>query len=90
MHVDLKRLHLQYFFFHTDRLLNISIKRKTDYISTIIRRMITADAARVVGLLQHYVSLTLPVCIGPRSLNADVRNDWRPENDEFSFVYRKL
>ena len=33
---------------------------------------------------------TLPVCIGHRSLNAGVRNAWRPENDEFSLVYRKL
>ena len=78
------------FFFHTNHLLNVSLKRKTDNISTLRRRMTAAEAARAVGLLQQYVSLTLPVCIGPLSLNANVRNDWRPANDELSLVCRKL
>ena len=92
MHVELARLHLQHFFFFylTTHLLIASLKRKTDNISIILRRITTADRARAVGMLQQYVSITLPVCIGHRWLNAGVRNAWRPENDEFSLVYRKL
>ena len=67
-----------------------TVKRKTDSISTFIRRMTTAETARAVGLLQQYVSSTLPVCLGPRLWNADVRNDWLPENDELSLVCREL
>ena len=90
MHVELARLHLQYFFFFylTSHLLNASLKRKTDNMSIIIRRITTAERARAVGMLQQYVLITLSVCIGHRSLNAGVRNAWRPENDEFSLVYR--
>ena len=44
MHVDLDRLYLQYFF-HTNHLLNVSLKRKTDNISTLVRHMIAAEAA---------------------------------------------
>ena len=46
--------------------------------------------ARAVGVLQQNVSITLCVCIDHRSLDAGVRNAWRPENKEFSSVYRKL
>ena len=77
-------------FYLTTHLLNASLKRKTDNISIIIRRIITAEKARAVGMLQQYVSITLFVCIDHRSLNAGVRNVWRPENDEFSLVYHKL
>ena len=90
MHVGLARLHLQHFFYLTTHLLNASLKRKTDIISIIIRRITTAERARAIDMLQQYVSITLPVCIGHRSLNADVQNAWRLENDGFSLVYRKL
>ena len=79
-----------FFFYLTTHLLNASLKGKTDNISIIIRRVTTAERARAVGMLQQYVSITLPVCIGHRSLNADVQNAGRLENDEFSLVYRKL
>ena len=88
MHVELASLHLQPFYL-TTHLLNASLKRKTDNISIILRRITTAERARAVGMLQQYVSITLPVYIGHRSLNAGVRNAWRPVNDEFSLVYRK-
>ena len=65
----------------TTHLLNASIKRKTGNISTIVRRITTAERARTVGMLQQYVSIALSVCIGHGSLNAEVRNAWRPEND---------
>ena len=87
MHVELARLHLQQFFYLTTHLLNASLKRKTDNISIILRRILQQ---RAVGMLQQYVSITLPVCIGHRSLNTGVRNAWQPEIDEFSLVCRKL
>ena len=68
-------------FYLTNHLVNVSLKRKTDNISIIIRRITTAERARAVGMLQQYVSITFPVCIGHRSLNTGVRNAWRPEND---------
>ena len=40
MHVELERLHLQQCF-HKNHLLNVSFKRQTDNISTIIRHMTT-------------------------------------------------
>ena len=77
-------------FYLTTHLLNASLKRKTDNISIILRRITTAERARAVGLLQQYVSIALPVCIGHSSLNTGVRNAWQPEIDEFSLVCRKL
>ena len=77
-------------FYVTTHLLNASLKRKTDTISIILRRITTAERARAFGMLQQYASITLPVCIGHRSLNAGLRNAWRPENHEFILVYRKL
>ena len=77
-------------FYLTTHLLNASLKRKTDNISIIQRRITTTERARGIGMLLQYVSITLPVCIGHRSLNTGVRNAWRPENNEFSLVYRKL
>ena len=65
-------------------------KEKTDNISIILRRIATAERATAAGMPQQYVSITLPVCIGHRLLNAGVRNAWWPENDEFNLVYRKL
>ena len=70
-------------FYLTTHLLNASLKRKTDNSSIILRRITAAERARAIGTLQQYVSITLPVCIDHRSLNAGVRNAWRPENDEF-------
>ena len=66
-------------FYLTTHLLNASLKRKTDNISIITRRITTAERTRAVGMLQQHVSITLAVCIGRRSLNAGVRNAWRPE-----------
>ena len=74
----------------TTHLLNASLKRKTDNISIIVRRITTAERARAASMLQQYVSITLSVCIGHGSLNAGVRNAWRLENNKFSLVYRKL
>ena len=77
-------------FYLATHLLNASLKRKTDIISIILRRITTAERARAVGMLQQYVSIRLPVCIGHGSLNTGVRNAWQPEIDEFSLVYPKL
>ena len=74
----------------TAHLLNASLKRKTDNISIILRRVTTVERARGIGMLQQYVSIVLPICIGHRSLNTGVRNVWQPEIDEFSLVCRKL
>ena len=92
MHVDLARLHLQhlfFFFLSHNSFAECFTKKKTDNTSIILRRITKEERARAVGMLQQYVSITLPVCIDHRSLNAGVRNAWRPENDEFSLVYRK-
>ena len=40
-------------FYHTNHLLNVSLKRKTDNISIIIRRMTTEKRARAVGILRQ-------------------------------------
>ena len=77
-------------FYLTVHLLDDSLKIKTNNISISIRRITIAERVRVVGILQQYVSITLSVCIDHRSFNAGVRNAWRPENEEFSSVYRKL
>ena len=96
MHVELARMHLKdffyffYFFYLATHLMNVSLKRKPDKISIITWRITSAERTRAVGMLQQYVSITLVGCIGHRSMNARVRNAWRPENDEFSLVYRKL
>ena len=64
-------------FYLKTHLLNASLK--TDNNSIILRRTTPADRARAVGMLQQYVSITLPVCTGHRLLNAEVRNAWRPK-----------
>ena len=46
-------------FYLTTHLLNASLKRKTDNISIITRRITTAGRTRAVGMLQQYVSITL-------------------------------
>ena len=71
-----------FFFYLITNLLDASLKIKIDNISISICRITTAERAKVVGMLQQYVSITLSVCIGHQSLNAGVRNAWRPENDE--------
>ena len=81
MHVELARLHLQQFLFHDSFAECDTEKKKTDSVSIILWRITTAERARAVDV---------PICIGHRWLNAGVRNAWRPENDEFSLVYRKL
>ena len=77
-------------FYLSTHLLNASLKRKTNSIFSILRRITIAEGARAVGMLQQYVPITLPVCIGHGSLNTGVRNAWQPEIDEFSSVYCKL
>ena len=77
-------------FYLTAHLLNASLKRNTDSISITTRRINTTERTRQIGMLQQYVSIKLAVCTGHRSLNAGVRNAWRPENDEFSLVDWKL
>ena len=47
MRVQLERLHLKECFL-TNHLLNVSLKRKTDNISIILRRMTTEKRARIV------------------------------------------
>ena len=79
-----------FFFYLATHLMNVSLKRKTDNISIITWRITSAERTRAVGMLEQYVSITLVGCIGHRSTNAGVRNAWRPENDEFRLVYRKL
>ena len=76
-------------FYLITHLLNASLKRKTVNNSILIlRRITTKERARASGMLQQYVPITLPVCIGHRSLIAGVRNSWRSENNEFSLVYQ--
>ena len=67
-----------FFFYLITHLLNALLKRKTDSTSIILRRITKAERARAVGMLQQYVSITLPVCIDHRSLNAGVQNAWPP------------
>ena len=57
--MELARLHLQQFLSHNS-LLNASLKRKTDNISIILRHITTRERARAIGMLQQYVSITLP------------------------------
>ena len=63
-------------FYLAAHLLNASLKGKTDNISIILGHITTAEGARALGMLQQYVLITLPVCIGHRLLNAGVRNAW--------------
>ena len=83
MHVDLERLHLKYFS-HKSFAECFPEKKNRQHV----HYHTAYDYS--IGLLQQYASLTLPVSIRPRSLNADVRNDWRPENDALTMVCRKL
>ena len=41
--------------FKTIQLLSVSLKRKTNNIFRIVRRMTTAESTRADGLLQQYV-----------------------------------
>ena len=74
----------------TIHLLNVSLKRKTNNIFTIMRRMIRAESTRADGPLKQYVWLTLHIHITPRSLNTCIRNVWRPANDDFSLFSHEL
>ena len=89
MHVELARLHLQQFLSHNSFAGSASEEKNRQH-SHHPTGITTAERARAVGMLQQYISITLPFCLGHRSMNAGVRNAWRPENDEFSLVYRKL
>ena len=74
----------------TIHLLNVLLKRKTNNIFTIMRRMTTAESTRAAGPLKLYVWLTLHIHITPRSLNKCIRNVWRPANDDFTLFPHEL
>ena len=74
----------------TIHLLNVSLKRKTNNIFTIMRQMTTAESTRADGPLKQYVWLTLHIHISPRSLKTCIRNVWRPANDDFSLFRHYL
>ena len=74
----------------TIHLLNVSLKRKTNNIFTMMRRMTTAESTRADGPLKQYVWLTVHIHITPRSLNTCIRNIWRPANDDFSLFCHEL
>ena len=71
-------------------LLSASVKRKTNNIFTIMRRMTTAESTRADGPLKQYVWLTLHIYITTRSLHTCIRNVWRPANDDFSLFRHEL
>ena len=74
----------------TIHLLSDSLKRKTNNIFTIMRRMTTAEGTRADGPVKQYVWLTLHIHIATRSLHTCIRNVWRPANDEFSLFRHEL
>ena len=74
----------------TIHLLNVSLKRKTNSIFTIMRRMTTAESKKADGPLKQHVWLTLHIHITPRSLNTCIRTVWRPANDDFSLFRHEL
>ena len=74
----------------TIHLLSVSLKRKTNNIFTIMRRMNTAEATRAGGSLKQYLWLTLHIHITTRSLHTRIRNVWRPANDDFSLFRHEL
>ena len=74
----------------TIHLLNVSLKRKTNNVFTIMRRTTTAESTRADGPLKQYVWLTLHIQITPRSLNTCIRNVWRHANDDFSLFRHEL
>ena len=90
MHVELARLHVQQFLSNNSFAECFTEKKNRQHFHHPTAYYYSRERARAVGMLQQHVSITLPICIGHRSLNAGVRNAWRPENDEFSLVYRKL
>ena len=74
----------------TIHLLSGSLKRKTNNIFTIMRRMTTAEGTKTDGALKQYVWLTLHIHITTRSLYTSIRNVWRPANDDFSLFRHEL
>ena len=74
----------------TNHLLSVSLKRKTNNIFTIMRRLTTAEGTKADGPLKQYVWLTLHIHITTRSLHTCIRNVWRPANDDFSLFCHKL
>ena len=71
MHVELEGLHLQQCF-HKHHLLNVSLKRKTDNISIIIRRMTTEKRARAVGIPRQGAGIRQVSHFFPRMLQIPV------------------
>ena len=90
MHLELGRLHLQQFLFHNSFAGCFIENKNRQHFHQHTAYYYSRERARVVGMLQQYVSITVSVCIDHRSLNAGVRNAWRPENDDFNSVYHKL
>ena len=74
----------------TIHLLSVSLKRKTNNIFTIMRRMTTAEGTRVDGPSKQYVWLTLHIHITTRSLHTCIRNVCRPAIDNFSLFCHEL
>ena len=74
----------------TIHLVSVSLKRKTNNIFTIMRRMTTAEGTRADGPLNQYVWLTLNIHITTRSLHTCIRNVLRPPNDDFSLFRHEL
>ena len=66
----------------TIHLPSVSLKRKTNNILTIMRRMATAEGTRADGPLKQYVWLTWHIHITTRSLHTCIRNVWRPANED--------
>ena len=77
-------------YYLTIHFLSVSLKRKTNSIFTIMRRMTTAEGTRADGPLKQYVWLTLHIHITTRSLHTHIRNVWRPSNDDFSLFHHEL
>ena len=74
----------------TIHLLSVSLKRKTNNIFTIMRRMTTAEGTIADGPLKQYVWLTLHIHINTRSLHTCIRNVWGSANDDFSLFRHEL
>ena len=74
----------------TIHLLSVSLKRKTNNVFTIMRRMTTAVGTRADGPLKQYEWLTLHIHITTQSLHTCIRNVWRPALYDFSLFCHEL
>ena len=77
-------------YYLTSQLLSVSLKRKTNKISTIMRCMTTAEATRADCPLKQYVWLTLHIHITTRSLHTCIRKVWQPANGDFNLFRHEL